>query len=113
MESTRQQKISRLIQKELGEIFRRETPLMVASNVLISVTKVYVTKDLAICKVYLSIFNASDKNEVMKAIETHKKKIRTELAHIVRNQLRIIPELVFLNDDSLDYLENIEKLLKQ
>lgn len=113
MESTRQQKISRLIQKELGEIFRRETPLMVASNILISVTKVYVTKDLALSKVFLSIYNAPDKNLVMKAIESHKKKIRNELAHNVRNQLRIIPELMFLNDDSLDYLENIENLLKQ
>ena len=113
MESTRQQKISRLLQKDLGEIFRRETPLMVASNILLSVTKVYVTKDLSLARVYLSIFNAPDNKEVMKVLETHRKRIRMILAQNVKNQLRVIPDLAFFNDDSLDYLENIENLLKQ
>ncbi len=111
MDTTRQNKISRLIQKELSDIFVRESKEWV-KNVMITVSVVRVTPDLAIAKVYLSVFPSERKDEVLKAIEENAKKIRGEMGNRVRNQLRVIPELHFYIDDSLDYIENIDKLLK-
>ncbi len=110
METTRQQKISRMLQKELGEIFllyAREIP-----GTLITVTNVRISPDLGIARTYLSIF-PSDKTElVLTKIEEDKSSIRGDLGKRVRHQLRIVPALYFHLDDSLDYLENIDKLLK-
>lgn len=111
MESTRQQKISRLIQKDLGEIFR----LYARDNFpgfLITVTKVYISPDLSQSKVYLSLFGQGNRNEVFGRINMHKKEIRHQLALRVGKQMRVIPDLVFYIDDSLDYIENIDNLLK-
>ncbi len=111
MESKRQQKISRLIQKELGEIFQ----LIARDNFpgfLITVTRVNVTPDLSLAKVFLSLFGAGNRDEIFAKINSHKKEIRHQLALRVGKQMRIIPELVFNIDDSLDYIENIENLLK-
>ena len=111
MESTRQQKISRLIQKDLGTIFQRESRNLF-DGALITVTKVQVTKDLAIAKVYLSLFITTDKQVLLDKIRHHVREIRHYLVQRVHNQLRIMPELQFYLDDSLDYIENIDQLLK-
>lgn len=111
METTRQQKIARLIQKELSEIFRQQTAK--THGTLVSVSAVRVTPDLSIAKAYLSIFPSEKSAEMMKSIEASAKTIRYELAQRVRFQLRKTPELQFYIDDSLDYIENIDALLKE
>lgn len=111
MDTTRQQKISRLIQKELSEIFLQDG--LPVYGCMITVTKTSVTKDLSIARSYLSIFNAEDADEVMKMVRSNTKEIRYRLGLKVKNQLRVIPQLEFFIDDSLDYMENIERLLKE
>lgn len=111
MESTRQQKIARLIQKELSEIFRQQTAKM--GNVLVSVSAVRVSPDLSIARVYLSIFPSEKADEILKNINASAKTVRYELAQRVRYQLRKTPELSFYVDDSLDYIEHIDELLKK
>ena len=110
METTRQSKIGRLLQKELSEIFRRQTTLM--HGTLISVSTVRVSPDLSIAKVYLSIFPSDKAEELLENIRANAKTIRHEVAQIVRFQLRKMPELTFYIDDSLDYIEKIDSLLK-
>ena len=110
MESTRLQKINRLLQKELGEIFLFQTKAM--PGTLISVSEVRVSADLSIAKVYLSIFPAERGKEIMKAITENTRTVRFDLGQRVRLQLRKIPELQFFLDESIEYLENIDKLLK-
>ena len=111
MESMRQQKISRMIQKELGNAFLREGRNLFG-GAMITVTKVNVTKDMAVCKVFLSLFNTKDKDALLVLIKHHGKDLRFQLGQQLRNQLRIIPELQFFEDDSLDYIEKIDTLLK-
>ncbi len=111
METNRQQKINRLIQKELSEIFLLETKKM--RGVLISVTNVRVTPDLSIAYAYLSIFPSDKGKELMDNINSNVKSIRYELGKRVGKQLRIVPDLQFYIDDSLDYIENIDNLLKK
>ena len=109
METPRQAKIARLIQKELSEIFRLQTAK--THGVLVSVSAVRVSPDLSIAKVYLSIFPTDKSQELLESITASAKTIRYELAQRVRFQLRKCPELSFYIDDSLDYIENIDKLL--
>lgn len=111
MEGTRLNKIGRLLQKELGELFRKQTAMM--RGTLVSVSAVRVSPDLSVAKVYLSIFPSEKGEELLKAIEKNKKALRYDLGQIVRTQLRRIPELAFFLDDSLDYVENIDNLLKK
>ena len=111
MESTRQAKISRLLQKELSEIFRRQTAK--THGVIVSVSAVRVSPDLSVAKAYLSVFPSEKAMEVMENIEASKQTVRYELAQIVRHQLRKVPELKFYLDDSLDYIENIDNLLNK
>ena len=111
METTRQNKISRLIQKELSEIFLLQTKSM--NGVLVSVSAVRITPDMSIARVYLSVFPSERSQEIVKNINDNKKSIRYELGTRVRHQLRIIPELKFFVDDSLDYAERIDELLKK
>lgn len=111
MDSTRQQKIAKLIQKELDEIFLQDS--VPVYDCMITVTKTSVTKDLSIARSYISIFNAEDNEQTLKLVKTNTKDIRFRLGQKVKNQLRIIPQLEFFIDDSLDYIENIENLLKQ
>jgi ribosome-binding factor A len=111
METTRQQKISRLIQKELGIIFQQESRNLF-DGALITVTKVQVSRDLAIAKVFLSLFITVNKEGLLDKIQHHGREIRHHLARRVHNQLRVMPELHFFLDDSLDYIENIDNLLK-
>ena len=111
MQETRKNKISRLLQKELAEIFQSQTRLL--HGVLVSVTRVRVSPDLSICTAYLSIFPSERGEEMLANINNSEKTIRFELGKRVRNQLRIIPELRFFKDDSLDYIDRIDELLKQ
>lgn len=110
METTRQNKISRLIQKELSEIFLLQTKSM--NGVLVSVSAVRISPDMSIARVYLSVFPSERSQEIVKNINDNMKSIRYELGTRVRHQLRIIPELKFFVDDSLDYIEKIDSLLK-
>lgn len=110
MQATRQQKIDRLIQKDLGDIFLQYARPM--HGTLISVSEVRVTPDLSLAHIYLSIFPSERQQEVMEQIEQDHGKIRGELGRLERHQLRIIPELVFHVDQTLDKMENIDRLLK-
>lgn len=110
METTRQNKIARLLQKELGDIFLLQTKSM--HGVLVSVSAVRISPDMSIARVHLSIFPSEKGEELIKNINANMKSIRYELGTRVRFQLRIIPELKFFLDDSLDYLERIDELLK-
>ena len=111
MQPTRQNRIARLLQKELAEIFQSQTRK--THGVLVSVTRVKVSPDLSICTAYLSIFPSEKGEEILANINASNKAIRYELGTRVRNQLRIIPELRFFIDDSLDYIEHIDQLLKR
>ncbi len=110
METTRQNKIARLIQKELSDIFLLQTKSM--HGVLVSVSTVRISPDLSVARAYLSIFPSERAAEMVKNINDNVKTIRYELGTRVRYQLRIVPELKFFVDDSLDYLERIDELLK-
>ncbi len=109
METTRQNKIARLIQKDLSTIFQQQTRKV--KGVLVSVSVVRVSSDLSVAKAYLSIFPSEKADELLQNINEHASQIRFELGNLERHQLRIIPELKFFIDDSLDYLENIDRLL--
>lgn len=109
MEGKRQAKIARLIQKELSEIFRRQTAAM--GNVLVSVSAVRVSPDLSIAKAYLSIFPPEKAQEILNNIRQQAKTVRYELAQAVKQTLRKCPDLQFHLDDSLDYIDNIDRLL--
>ena len=111
MPETRQARISRLLQKELADIFQSQTRMM--RGVLVSVTRVKISPDLSICTAYLSVFPSDKGEELLENIRGNEKSVRYELGTRVRNQLRIIPELRFFLDDSLDYLEKIDGLLKK
>lgn len=111
MEGKRQAKIARLIQKELSEIFRKYTSTM--GGVLVSVSTVRVSADLSIAKVYLSIFPPEKSPEIFFNIQAQAKTLRYELAQNVRTVLRKCPDLQFYLDDSLDYIDNIDRLLEK
>ena len=111
MQETRQNKIARLLQKELSIIFQQQTRAM--HGTMVSVTRVKISPDLSICTAYLSIFPSEKGEEILQNINASNKAIRYELGTRVRNQLRIVPELRFFIDDSLDYIEHIDELLKK
>ena len=112
METQRQKKIGGIIQKDIVDILQRAAIDGGLKGILISVTKVNVTTDLSIAKVYLSIFPNKDAKELMEGIQSNQPLIKHELAQRTRHQLRRVPELLFFLDDSLDYIENIEESLK-
>ena len=109
MESNRHAKIARFIQKELSEIFRKQTSAL--GGVIVSVSQVRVSPDLSIAKAYLSIFPPERSAEILENIKAQAKTVRYELAQNVKEVLRKCPELQFYLDDSLDYIENIDRLL--
>ena len=111
MESTRQKKVSRLIQKELADIFLKRGSEF-AHGKLVSITRVRMSPDLSFAKVYISIFPATNQEDILKSLEDHISKFRFDLGHKVRSQLRIVPDIAFHIDDSLDYIDKIDKLLK-
>jgi len=114
MESNRLQKVSRLIQKDMGEILRLESKSLFGGSML-TVTKVSVSADLSFARIFVSIFPIGQisKEEILNLLKQHKKYLRNALATQIRHQLRVIPDLAFFLDDSLDYADNIEQLLRQ
>jgi len=111
MATTRQLKVSRLLQKELGEYFQRQGPAL-SGGKMVTVTVVRISPDLGVAKVYLSIFPGEKAKEAVQAISEKAGLVRSELGKKLRNQLRHIPEFAFFLDDSLDYIDRIEDLLK-
>jgi ribosome-binding factor A len=111
VESTRQKKVSRLIQKEIADIFLRKGSEF-APGKMVSITKVRVSPDLSFAKIYISIFPSSNQNDILRSVQDHSATIRFELGLKVKTQLRIVPDIVFYIDDSLDYIDKINKLLK-
>lgn len=112
MDSTRQLKVSRLIQKELGTIFQRDARNMFGP-VMITVTQVRVSPDLGVAKVYVSLYPVKDKEAALVRIKTKTIEIRKSLGEQIKKQVRVIPNLMFFLDDSLDYAEHIDDLLKK
>lgn len=112
METQRQKKIGGLLQKDLADILQRAASEG-APGTLISVSKVSVTTDLSIAKVYVSVFPSDKAKAVLKEITSAAPVIRHSLAQRTKNQLRRMPELSFFLDDSLDYIEKIDESLKQ
>ncbi len=111
METTRQLKIARLIQKELAEFFRGNTSLSGVGS-MISVTQVRISPDLSQARSYISVFPSARAEEVVKTLEDQNKMIRFELGKKIGKQVRHIPELRFYLDDSMDYVDRISELLK-
>jgi ribosome-binding factor A len=111
-QTTRQQKIARQIQRDIAEILQKECRV-IGSASMITVTTVRVSPDFAYAKVYFSIFPFERNAAVMEELEKNNWFIRRELGRRIRNQLKIVPELQFFLDDSLEYIENIDSLLKE
>lgn len=109
MPTLRQNKVSRLIQKELAEIFQKEMKNAFGSGI-ISVTHVFMSPDMGFAKTYLSLFGTSDKEKTLSSIRKDVREIRRALGIRVGRQLRIVPEIAFFIDDSGDYAEKMEKL---
>jgi len=109
--STRQNKISRLVHREMADILLKVNKTKFPGK-LVSVTVVRVTKDLGIARIYLSIFPSEFGGDIIKEIELINKQLRGELGRKLGKSLRVIPDLQFYIDDSLDYIDNIEKLIK-
>ena len=111
MDSIRQNKVSRLIQRDLSEMFQHECKEF-AIGAMLSITAVRVSPDLSYAKIYVSIFPSDRGKAVMKSLDAHNKTIRFILGKKVGKQMRIVPELRFFVDDSLDYIDKIDELLK-
>jgi len=112
MDSTRQQKFARLIQKELAEIFQRDIKSYFA-GAFITVTTVRVSPDLGVAKIFLSLMLAKDKNALLEKVNENRKAIRKMLGDKIRNQARIIPELIFYIDDNVEYAAKMEELFNK
>ena len=108
MQETRQNKIARMLQKELSIIFQQQTRMM--RGVMVTVTRTKISPDLSICTAYLSVFPSEKAKEIMENINANEKTIRYELGTRIRHQMRIVPELRFFLDDSLDYIDRIDQL---
>lgn len=112
MESIRQQKVARLLQKEVGEIFSRKE-VKPPNGLMVSITQVRMTPDLGLAKIYLSLFPNKDREAALEEIRKKTSEVRYTLGNKVGKQLRHIPELHFYLDDSFDYAEKIDELLKK
>lgn len=112
MDTLRQNKVSSLLQKEMAEVIQAESRTLLPGG-LITVTVVRVSPDLGVAKVYLSLFPVKDKKAALEKIKEHTSHLRGALGRRVGKQLRIVPELLFYLDDSLDRAEEIDKLLKK
>lgn len=111
-ENTRQLKVAREIQRDLAEIIRGRG-MAAFDGAMVTVSGVKMSPDLSLAKVYVSIFPSSKTEKVMEVLEENNRRLRGELGHLVAKQLRIVPELAFYLDDSLDYVEHIDELLKK
>ena len=112
MESTRQLKYARLVQKELAEIFQLETRGLFGP-IMITVTQVRMSPDLGVAKVYVSPFPVKEKEKMLESIRKRTRELRGMLGERIGKQARVVPELIFYLDDSLDYAEHINELLKK
>ena len=112
METTRQKKVSRLLQKDIAEILQYKVKKEGNYGILLSVTKVSVTADFSVAKVFLSVFPSEMSKQTLDEIIRMSSRIRHEVAQKTKKQLRKVPELLFFLDDSLDYIEKIEDSLK-
>ena len=110
--STRQLKVAREVQRDLSEIIRSRG-MAAFGGAMVTVSEVRISPDLSIAKVFVSIFPSDRAPQVMKMLEDEKRTIRGELGRKVASQLRIVPEIDFLLDTTLDYAEHIEELLKK
>ena len=110
--STRQLKVAREIQRDLSEIIRSRG-MAAFGGAMVTVSEVRISPDLSIAKVFVSIFPSDRAPQVMQLLEEEKRSIRGELGRQVSSQLRIVPELDFHQDTTLDYAEHIEELLKK
>jgi ribosome-binding factor A len=113
MESQRQKKIASVLQRDLVEVLQGAATQGGMKGILISVTKVNVTVDLSIAKVYLSIFPIDKGNELLEGIRSNAPLIKHELSQRTKHQLRRMPQLIFYIDDSLEYIDQIDKSLKR
>ncbi|MEJ7691387.1 30S ribosome-binding factor RbfA [Daejeonella sp.] len=109
MESKRQQKFAGVIQKDLAEIFQREGANLLP-NIMVTITKVRVTSDLAIARVYLSFFNSTNNSLALNTIKAHAGEIRYKLGSRIKDQARIVPQLEFFVDDTSEYVERMDKI---
>jgi ribosome-binding factor A len=112
MESKRQQKFAGVIQQDLAEIFQREV-MNFLPNTLVTITKVRVTPDLAIARVFLSFFNSVDAAASLSTVKAHASEIRYKLGVKIKNQVRVVPQLEFFVDDTNDYVEKMDQLFDQ
>ena len=112
MDSIRQQKVNSLILRELAEIFRQETPSLLPGG-MITVTAVRVSPDLGLARTYVSLFPVKDKLAALERIRGHGPHVRGLLGRSIGHQMRVVPELSFHLDDSLDRAEEIDELLKK
>lgn len=111
-ESTRQLKVAKELQRDMAEIIRSKGMAMFG-GALVSVSGVKVSPDLSVAKIYVSIFPSDKAESVMNILEENSRALRGELGNRIGRQLRIVPEIAFFRDDSLDYVEHIEELLKK
>ena len=112
MESPRQKKIAALLQQEIAQLLQVAIRKEGVNNLLVSVTKVSVTVDLSVAKIYLSLFPSKEAGKWLDGIQSNAFQVKHDLAQLLRNELRRIPELQFFLDDSLDYIEGIDAALK-
>ena len=112
LESNRQKKIARVLQNDLAVVLQKSLRDAGHANILLSVTKVSVTTDLSIAKVYVSIFPVENAPNIISELGLVKSKIKHQVAQVVRHQLRKMPDLKFYNDDSLEYIDQIDKAVK-
>jgi len=112
METTRQKKVSKLLQKDIAEILQKKLKKQGSLGVLLSITKVSVTVDFSVAKVFLSVFPSQMSEQIIQEVSKMSSRIRHEVAQKAKKQLRKVPELLFFLDDSLDYIEKIEDSLK-
>ena len=113
MESQRQKKIASVLQRDLVDVLQGAATQGGMKGILISVTKVNVTVDLSIAKVYLSIFPIDQVAELLEGIQSNAPLIKHELSQRTKHQLRRMPQLIFFIDDSLEYIDQIDKSLKR
>jgi ribosome-binding factor A len=112
MESVRQQKVARLIQKEMADIFLKESRVLFG-NVFVSITVVRMSPDLSVAKLYLSIMLRDDKKVILKEIQVQSKVLRKLLGDRIRKQVRIIPEIIFYLDDNVDYANHMDDVMSK
>lgn len=111
-ESTRQLKVAKELQRDIAEIIRSKGMAMF-DGALVSVSGVKVSPDLSVARIYVSIFPSEKAEKVMGILEENARTLRGELGNRIAKQLRIVPEISFFLDNSLDYVEHIEELLKK